>query len=687
MKKDPKDFLLEINVEELPAGYVRPALKSLQDTFLKEFKAQRIGCGETYIAGTANTLLFYIKDLSTQQEIVSKEVLGPPKDAAFDKKGEPTKQAIGFAKSHGVSVGDLRIKATEKGEYVCVEKKMEAHPTKDILQQIIPPIIKDIYFPKTMRWDSTGLRFARPIESVLAVYGNDRLDIALGTVPKKNIDSLSATKYLKGIKKRCLIDPDERRERIKGLILGAERRLNMDECVDEDLLEEVNFMITSPRVFVGEYDKKFLALPEDVLRASMSKYQRIFPVSKNGRLVNKFIAAIEGNGRDIKRVKRNYENILEARLDDSLFFFNEDTKKPFPENLSLLKDLIFQKDLGNMFEKIERIKSLCAFICEKLNLDSSLERDIERAAELSKLDLTTHMVGEFPSLQGVMGGIYALKSGEKKEVAAAIKEHYLPERMDDALPESLLGSVLAISDKIDNIVGLFGIGIDISSSFDPFAIRRNTQGFIQIIKNKSLLFNIDELIQKAVDLYGDKIKLPAQQLRDKIVNYISERIEFLIGEVRPLELKKAVLTAGCSDIVNAFERIRELASISNERYFLEAAKVVERTSNILKGAKGESIGEVDERLFKEDLEKELWKAYMDSKDRVQDLISKRKYKEVTKEYGQVFFRIIHDFFNNVLVNVEDRAIRLNRLAVMKAINRLYTEKIADLALLPQIVVK
>jgi len=662
-----KDFLLEINVEELPAGYVRPALEQLRDAFLKEFDCP----GKIVSAGTKDTLICQIKDLASSQETFSKEILGPPKRIAFDDKGNPTKQAIGFAKNQGVKVEDLKIKKTPKGEYIVIEKKEKPRSTREILREIVPKIIKGIRFPKTMRWDESGLRFARPIESVLALFGKEYLDIRLGSVP-----SVKCPKKIK------LFDSDKRRTEIKRLILCEAKKLRADQCIDKTLLEEITFMVNSPVVFSGEFDKKFLALPEDVLRASMAKHQRIFPVVKKDRLINKFIAVMDGRGRNIRLVRRNYENILEAKLKDSLFFFDEDMKKSLSDNISQLKDLIFQKNLGNMFEKIERLKALCAFICDKIDTDSSLKKNIEKSAELSKVDLVTHMVGEFPSLQGVMGREYALRNKEEKDVALAIGEQYLPQGLEDALPKTKQGAILAISDKIDNVVGFLGVTKEVSGSFDPFGIRRNALGLILIVKDKSLRFEITDLIEKAIQLYGDKLKIS----KERVIDYIKDRLEFLMGGIRPVELKRAVLDSGCSDIVDIFNRIKILGSITSERYFLEAAKVVERTSNILKGAKNEKIDKVDEKLFKEDLERSVWKAYLDSKDRIKDLIEKEEYEEATREYAGAFFKVLHDFFDNVMVNDKDKLLRSNRLAMMKAINRLYTERIADLALLPQIIV-
>jgi len=679
-----RDFLLEINVEELPAGYVRDAAASMKTAFRRGLDSFHVGFnGRILDFGTKNSLVCYIENLPLKQEEVSQEILGPPKRIAFDEKGNPTKQAVGFAKNQGVKTEDLKVRQTPKGEYVVIEKKEKARDTKDILREMTPGIIKGIRFPKTMKWDDSGLRFARPIESVLALFGNEDVDIKIDSVPQKKIRPVAPAKYLKTLGK--LIDWDVRKKEIKGLILGVVKGLRADHGVDENLLDEVTFMVTSPDVFAGEFDKKFLDLPGDVLRASMAKHQRVFPVSRNGKLINKFIAVLDGR-RNKKLVRKVYENILEAKLKDSLFFFDEDTKRPLSENIFQLKDLIFQKDLGNMFEKIERLKALCGFICDKVG-ERPLKKDSERAAELSKADLVTHMVGEFPSLQGVMGGEYALKSGENKTVAQAVREHYLPQGMDDPLPETRAGAILALMDKIDNVVGFSGMGAEkISGSFDPFGIRRNALGFVRIVKDKGFRFDCEDLIHKAIELYRSKLNVPGN-LKDKVVDYLKDRIEFLMGDVRPLELKRAVWESGCFDICDIFNRIRALASIKDKTYFLEAAKVVERTGNILKGAKKEKIGAVDERLFKEDPERSVWKAYLDSKDKIQGLIDEEQYKDATGEYARAFYRVVHDFFDKVLVNVEDRALRLNRLAIMKAINTLYTERVADLALLPQIVVK
>ena len=676
-----RDFLLEINVEELPAGSIRTAMKELLRGF-SGFEWNILN-NTLKTGATKNLLILYAQNVPAQQQKEAKKLYGPPKKIMFDVKGNATKQAVGFAKKHGVKVEDMSFEKTPKGEYVIIEKKEAARETKDILKEIIPDIIRDMKFQKTMRWDDSGLRFARPIESILALFGNEKLDIELDGIPQKDAGRVAASQYFKRLK---LIDADERKEKIRRLISQVIRKLKTDEVIDENLLEEVTFMVNHPVVFFGSFDEKFLELPADVLKASMAKHQRVFPVSKNGKLVNKFIAVLDGK-RDVRRVRRNYEHILEAKLKDSLFFFREDTKKPLEKNISQLKDLIFQKDLGNMFGKIERLQKLCSFVSDRLNLDSSLKKNIQRAAELSKADLVTHMVGEFPSLQGVMGKEYALKSGEKNEVALAIREQYLPQGMDDRLPETLEGSILAASDRIDNIVGFLGMGVEVSGSFDPFGIRRNAQGLIQIIKNKSLRIKIDELIDKSIESYGATLKLSAKELKEKIIDYIIERIDFLMGEVRPAELKAAVLDVGCLDIVDIFNRFEQLLSIATKTYFLEAAKVAERTNNILKGAKGEKIGSVNESLFREDLEWSVWSSYLNKKDSIEALIDKEEYREATREYARAFYKVLHDFFDKVMVNAEDASLRQNRLAIMKEINALYVERVADLAKLPQIVVK
>ena len=731
MKQDTQDFLLEIDVEELPTSYVRPALGKLKASFEERLKAQRITHGDIQLFGTATMLICYIKDMAICQEELLDEVTGPPKKIAFDEKGNPTQVALGFMKAQGAKMDDLKVKSTHRGDYVYIERKIKARNTKDILKEIIPLIVNSIYFPKTMKWDSSGVRFARPIESILALFGRDRVMFKIGNVLAKKIEIKEPAKYLAKLEKEYLIDPDKRKRYIEGLIVNTQKKLNLDLCIDSNLLEEVNFMVSEPILFIGEFDRKFLSLPEDVLKASMSKYQRIFPLSKDNKLVNKFIAIIDKKKRCIEKVKGNYENILEARLKDSLFFYAEDTKEPLSEKAPRLKDLIFQKDLGNMFEKIKRLEELSLFICEKLNegsgsfltphpeersdegspkilqpfglqdepsgknkkknspraqlnIDKDKKNNIIRAAGLSKIDLTSHMVGEFPSLQGIMGKEYALKSGENIDVAIAIREQYLPQGLDSGLPRTIEGAVLAIADRIDNIAGFIGIGPEIKGSFDPYGIRRNAQGMIQIIKDKGFRLLLNEVIHKAIGLYNGKLKVSPFQLEDKIIVYIKERLEFLIGDIRPIELKQAVLAVRRMDIVDIFNRIQSLSSISNKETFLKAAKVVERTHNILKGVKEEVSGEVLEGIFKEDLEKEVWKAYLSNKDAIQGLINTEKYIDATALYGDVFFGVLGRFFDKVLVNIEDASLRMNRLRMMKAINALYTECVADLAKLPQI---
>jgi len=681
-----KDFLLEINAEELPTSYVRPALDKLKAAFIEKLASERISHGDINAYGTASALVCYIKDVQPKQEDLCQEISGPPKRIAFDETGNLTPQGIGFAKNQDADVKDLKIKSTPKGEYVFIVKKIKTRPAKEVLQALIPEIIKSISFPKTMKWDDSGVRFARPIESILALLDKESIKIKMGNIPGGTAKGLSASAYFKKLQKSCILDQDKRKLEIENMIRLAQKKLGLDECIDKNLLEETNFLVRSPVLMVGDFDKKFLAVPRDVLAASMSKHQRIFTLSKDGKLVNKFIAILDGKGRDIARMKKVYGNILEARLKDSLFFYNEDIKKPLTDLTPKLKDLIFHRDLGNMFEKIQRLEELSLFISEKLNIDTAKKKDIKRAAYLSKSDLVTQMVGEFPSLQGAMGMEYSLKSMEKESVAIAIKEHYLPKGLDGNLPETIEGAVLAISDRMDNIVGLLGSGIEPKGSFDPFGIRRNSQGLIQIINYKSLRLEITGVIRKAIEMYKGKLKVVPEELEKKVINYIKERLESLAPDTRPMELKQAVLRSSCEDIVDVFKRVGALSEISAEKYFLKAAKVCERTSNILKGAKGEKIGQVSEGLLKEDLEKEVWKAYSANSGIIKDLIKKEKYKEATRAYGEAFFEVLHKFFDNVLVNAEDKDLRQNRLAMMQAINKLYTNDVADLAMLPQIVV-
>ncbi|PIW68455.1 MAG: glycine--tRNA ligase subunit beta [Candidatus Omnitrophica bacterium CG12_big_fil_rev_8_21_14_0_65_42_8] len=692
-----KDFLLEINVEELPAGYVRPALDKLKNAFIERLKAERMAHGDITVFGTAAVLICRVKDMSLKQEELSREISGPPKRIAFDENNKPTPQAIGFAKNQGSDVKDLKIKQTPKGEYVFVVRKIKSRPAKEVLQDIVPDIIKSISFPKTMKWDDSGARFGRPIESILALLGRENINIKIGNAPARLVKAASVEAYLKKLEKSYILDQDKRKSEIEKMISTAQKKLGLDEYTDENLLEETTFMVKSPVILAGDFDKRFLAVPKDVLAASMSKYQRIFPLFKNGRLVNKFIAIIDGKGRDTGKMKKVYANILEARLKDSLFFYDEDTKKPFSDLTPKLKDLIFHKDLGNMFEKIQRLEKLSSFISDRLSVSAVGKQDIKRAAYLCKTDLVTQMVGEFPSLQGVMGMEYSLKSKEKESVAIAIKEHYLPKGMDGHLPETTEGAILAISDRIDNIVGLLGSGIEPKGSFDPFGIRRNSQGLIQIIKHKGFRIDLSGLIHEAIRLYNTQEQcrgrprpspaISQEELEKKVVNYIKERLEFLTPDTMPSELKQAVLKSDCNDIVGVFKRVKALSGISSEKYFLRTAKVCERTSNILKGAKGEKLGAVNEALLKEALEKDVWKAYTANSRAIENLIKEEKYEEATRVYGDVFFEALHKFFDKVFVNAEDSSLRENRLAMMQAINKLYTLDVADLALLPQIIIR
>ncbi len=690
--KNTKEFLLEINTEELPAGYVKSACRNLAEELDREFTSRCVpmnkpGNDSMKSFANKNSLIVLVRGLYARQEPYDEEITGPPKRIAFDKDGKPTGIALGFAKKTGVKIDELRIKSTPKGEYVFIKKKNKPRLTKDILKEIVPEAIKNISFPKTMRWDESGLRFARPIRSVAVLLGSENIPVGLGEVEQRRIRSSSPGKYLSD--KKEIIDWAERKEKIRKLIESELKKESADKKIDGALLEEITFMVNSPNTFTGKYSEEFLELPPDVLKASMAKHQRIFPVFKKGKITNRFIAVIEsGKKRDTKAIKRNYENILEAKPKDSLFFLKEDTAKPFASGSSQLKDLIFQKDLGTMFEKTGRVKELCGFLCDRISENGSLKNVTQRAAELSKIDLTSHMVGEFPGLQGIMGGEYALRSGESGDVAAAIREQYLPQGSDDGMPAGMPGAMLAVSDKTDNLVGFAGMGIDkIKGSFDPFGIRRNALGIIRIMREKAFRIDFAELIDRAVSAYDKKLRVHPADFKKKLLNYLKERINNEMGDIRPLELKQAVLESGPLDVYDVFRRKDILFGMKDERCFLEAAKIVERTANILKGTKSRIEEVVRAELLKEDLEKKVYKAYRDSKDSINKSIDDEDYAKVTELYAKTFYKVLHEFFDNVLVNDKDDSLRKNRLALMKAINSLYTDKVADLSKLPQIIVK
>lgn len=697
MKKENKDknqILLEIGTEPLPAGFVYSAIKQLKTNARQILKNRGIICGEIESFDTNRRLVLLVKDVEKFQKAPEVEIRGPSKEIAFDDSNKPTRAFLGFLKKTGLKAIDIKIRKTDQGEYLFGLKKKPALKIDALLPEILKDIIDSIKCPKNMRW-FRGYEFIRPIRWILAFWQDKVIKFEIAKVKSANITYGHQVIYQKPIKVKntenyfnllkkhyVLLDFNKRREFIeKGLNVLAHKcggRL----VSREELLEEVTNLVEFPDFLSGKFNKEFLSLPTEVLITVLKNGQKLFAVQdKNGKIMPFFIAVINNKTTSLVKSKIciNYENILEAKLKDSIFFLKQDTKKPLASNVASLKDIIFHKDLGSMFEKVERIEALSKYIAGKLKLQAAEEKMIERCAFLSKADLTSNMVKEFPTLEGVVGYRYALISQEENSVARGILEHYLPRFQDDELPKDMIGCVVGLADRIDTLVSCFSIGLIPTGSLDPYALRRKAYGLVRILLDKEFSLSLEDLIDKSLELLKGKIKLKAEAVKREVKDFLCRRLkQILNSQNKRSDLIEAILTSDCDDFLDVVERLKELDKIFKSKKFFQSCKIVERTANILKKAPDE-LPEVNSNLLKETLEKQLLDIYNRTKKEIKSLLENKEYKLATELYADAFFQPVHIFFDKVLINVDNAKIRNNRLSLMRSINSLYTEKIADLS--------
>ena len=697
------DLLFEIGAEEIPAGYIEPALNQMKALFTEQAKKQRLEVHSIYSTGTPRRLTLFVQGLPQKQESVMEEVQGPSAAVAFDKAENPTKAGLGFAKSQGVNIKDLQTKKTPKGEYCFAIKKIEGHGTLHILPDIVTAVIRNISFPKSMKWKRNGLFFARPIRSLLALFGDQVVPVEINGIKadrfifghpflsgqKIEISEANWELYKKLLKQEhVVVDITERRETLRTKItqLMAPYGATID---DEELLDEVTNLVEYPNAIECSFDEEFLDIPADVIETAMKEHQRYFPIrKKEGKLLNKFIAVLNRNESNADTAIRGNERVLKARLSDARFFWKEDRKTPLIKRVEDLKNLAFLEKLGNYFDRTNRIIKLSKYISTRLALPHEEIELVKRAAELCKADLLTQMVGEFPSLQGIMGREYAEWDGEEKSVAIAIAEHYMPRYATDNIPSSRIGAIVGLADKFDTISSCFALDLIPTGSQDPYSLRRHAYGIIRIIEEHGFTLDSKEILYASLDLLPlfeqktDSHYHPVilDKLVPKIKDFFKDRLfQINIERGYRYDLVNAVLNAGVGfdDIHNFSQRLKVVSDISLGEWWPDLVTVVERTFNI--GKKANSSGSVDERLLSESEEKELWRIYKENWQNINSLIDEKKYEEASCTYCNIFAKPVHAFFDRVFVNVEDGNVRNNRLSLMKKINESYSQKIADLS--------
>ncbi len=681
-----KELLLEVGTEEIPAGFVPQALMDLEALAKKELGASRIDFSGTKTLGTPRRLVLAIESVSEKQRDEETRKIGPSKQAAFDAKGNPTKAAIGFAKSQSVPVESLTVIQTEKGEYVCAVKKESGRPTAELLSSLLPKWILSIPFQKSMKWADIPVRFARPIHWILALFAGEVVSFEVGNIRSGNVTyghrfmdpgPLAVKDFQSYLQKTrdafVIVDPLERKRKIEDEMIREGARVSGKILKDEDLLEEVNFLVEYPVAFCGGFDHKFLSLPREVLIHSMKEHQRYFPlVDDHGVLLPHFVCVSNIMPRDREVVVKGNEKVLKARLSDAAFFFEDDLKIPLEKRLEQLKKVVFQTKLGTSYEKVIRFKELALWMTERIN--PKLREAVERTSLLCKADLVTGMVGEFPKLQGVVGREYARLAGEKREIAEAIYEHYLPGFAGDRLPSSSVGDIVSMADKMDTIVGCFGVGLVPTGTADPFGLRRQALGIIRIILEKQYSLSLRGLIEESGKQLKEKMERPFEEVKQEVLDFFRVRYQnFLLDQGYPFDVTDAVLSISFDELLDVQGRIDALRKAREWKDFESIVIAFKRAMNILKGSPPKK--EMNPSVFSESVEKTLYETFALAKEKISAFLSAKDYEAALFEMTRMK-KPIDEFFDGVMVMVEDEAIRNNRLALLDEIGKLFL-RIAD----------
>jgi len=674
-------LLFEIGTEEIPSGFNAPALDFIRSRVSQRFSEIQLDYDSLNVFGTPRRLAFLATGIGDKLPDMVEKKMGPPKRAAFDEKGNPTKAGLGFATNAGVDISEVAIEQTPKGEYLCVTRTIPGKPTVEVLPEILEDLIGRIPFAKTMRWSNPDVRFARPVHWILALFGDSVLPVSFGNITSGRItygnrfmtdgviEVTSPDQYEELLEAGYVIpDVEKRKNLIWNSIVEHAKEIDA-QVTDRDLLDEVVNLVEYPHVIVGGFDTSFLELPAEVLVTVMKHHQRFFPLYTNDArpgLRPYFCAVSNIVPKDDAIVRRGNERVLKARLDDGKYFFTEDLKVPIEEYAQRLKDVIFHKDLGTSFEKVER------FTCTALYLADILapgKKDkVKEAAYLSKADLNSLMVCELPELQGIMGREYALHQGHDPEVSRAIHEHYLPTSAEDDLPADIIGDLVGMADRIDTICGCFGIGLIPSGTSDPYALRRQTIAIENILLTKGYRISISRLIDQALSQLKDKLKRDAVEVKRDVISFFKSRfVAILQTRGIPGDVIEAVLR-DFDDPLDTFMRAQAIGSVKTQPWFDSICAASKRVENILK--KVEAAPEIAEDLFAQEEEKELYRSFKEVENSFISLVAEGEYTPALKLLAGLKDPI-DQFFDKVLVMAEDITIRNNRIALLKALVGLF----------------
>jgi glycyl-tRNA synthetase beta chain len=689
------ELLLEIGVEELPYQFIAPALASLKESAERLFNDQRLTFQSVRTMGTPRRLTIAVDGLAARQASMVKEVMGPSKTVAFDQAGQPTRAAIGFAAGQSIAVQELQVRQTPKGEYLFAVKREEGQPAAAVLVDTLPQLVSGLAFPKAMKWNETGVRFARPIRWLVALYGGSVLPIEAAAITASNqtkghralgggkwVAVRDAASYINTLERQgVIVDPQRRRNLIEEQIAVICHKTGYQLNEDEALLDQAVYSTEQPIAVIGSFKDAYLDVPEEILITSMKEHQGFFSLRQknSGKLAAHFITVVNNRAKDMALIREGNERVLAARLADAKFFFDEDRKVRLEERTKKLGGVTFHQKLGTMAQKQERVGKLAGFIAGLLYPGQDELRQVcDRAASLSKTDLVTGIVGEFPELQGIMGGEYACHDGESVAVAHAIREQYLPKAIEGELPKTSAGQILSLADRLDSIAAFFHVGIVPTGSEDPFALRRHATAIVRIILEANLRVDLTKYITHSRNLISDDgfkgLPDSEQQGVRRITEFILDRVRHysrMIHRVRD-DIVDAVLQPVRDkplDLVDLVQKMRALEAVTKKPEFDPLIVGFKRAHRLVEKEQWERRS-VDAAMFQHPSESALHKAVSDERGRMGSALEMGDYDKVLN-FLVGLKAVIDDFFAAVMVNTEDQAIRSNRLSLLKEVDELF----------------
>ncbi len=679
-------LLIEIGAEEIPAGYIIPALEAFKENILSALDRLRIDHGNAQIFGTPRRLALIVENVADMQNLKTSTIKGPPERIGFDENGNPTIAAEKFASKAGLTLDQIKIEETSKGRYLTAVIEEKCESSVSILESILEKEILSIPFPKQMRWGDLSISFARPIISLVGLLGDKILEFKVGNIKsssyimghqfmspgKHKIES--ADEYIEVAESAGVIPDIEKRKIILIKRIEACAKEHHSQILEDDeLINMVTNLVEYPFPVVGKFDDEFLEVPDEVLITAMREHQKYFSLTdENGNLNPLFIAVNNTEAKDMQLVAKGHETVLRARLSDAKFFYEVDRKSSLDEFALKLKNVTFQEKLGTVYNKTLRIKNLVQYLAKESSYTDkdALNLTVTRAAQICKADLVSQVVIEFTKLQGVIGRSYALKDGEKKDVAFAIEQHYRPVYSGGKLPENPTACLLAIADKLDTICGCFSVDLIPTGGADPYALRRQGIGIIQIMLEENMVFSFTAMIDKGLEVFiDDAAKKEIMSL--KIIEFLKNRmVNILMDTGLSKEAVKSALWASFDNLPDVVLRARALDSLRKQPDFESLSITFKRVENILKKASAKAGLPVDESLFDDPSEKGLFSAVNEVRQIVEGLIQEGNYDKALSHIATLR-PSVDTFFDDVMVMAEDAKLRQNRMALLSSVSGLF----------------